>query len=692
MTVIKEEEGQAALNNESEPLNNKSVRLPTTTSAAKFRQYLASIIEYMKEESLEEISSKLIKSILQEKSELENQYAELVELHSGASSFYVPNLGFGYLEDVESLKTQQVMLRNAVKYLSRATIGASVLDVDSFRSNVLPRVSLNYARKLERRQYGSVINIVKFCPVILSLSGASAARTRVTQSSALTTANPTCTFHKPVILHPSMDVRPGDRAGHSLLLARFDWAIKVNLSSFCYGSIMAWPSPTLPLLKTDATPLGSGPMSEEEASWVGSLICLGALITTPLYGILQDRWGRKVAGYLVATLYVISWVLILLADNTVLILVSRFVAGTGSSGTLVLCSSYVSEMAQDDIRGTLGSFLLFFINAGILFTYVLGSYVPYTALNLAGLALPLFFAASFFFLPESPVFLISKDRRQDALQSLRWFRVGISDQVIEEEFQKISERNKENSPSGDDGKKVSFREIFSSPATKKGFIISVFLCANQQFSGIFAILSFTVSIFQESGSSMSANLATILVGAVQFLGSYFGTLLIDRAGRRILMIASNGVVSTSLGILSGYFFLKQLGINMSRYGWVPVTCLCGHIFFFAVGLGPVPYVVVSEIMAPRVQSLAITVSVCTIWGLAFLLTKTFVNIQGLLGVHGVYGIFSTACTVGTLFATYYMVETKNKSLEVILKELGGDGKRQGKDSESSNSEEDTTAV
>nr|CAD7452340.1 unnamed protein product [Timema tahoe] len=554
MTVIKEEEGQDS------PNAHKSVRLPTTTSAAKFRQYLASII------------------------------------------------------------------------------GASVLDVDSFRSNLLPGVSLNYARKLVRRQCGSAINIVKFCPVILSLSGAS-----------------------------------------------------VNLSSLCYGSIMAWPSPTLPLLMTDATPLGSGPMSEEEASWVGSLICLGALITTPLYGILQDRWGRKMAGYLVATLYVISWVLILLADNTALILVSRFIAGTGSSGTLVLCSSYVSEMAQDDIRGTLGSFLLFSINAGILFTYVLGSYVPYTALNLAGLALPLFFAASFFFLPESPVFLISKDRRQDALQSLRWFRVGISDQVIEEEFQKISERNKESSPSGD-GKKVSFGEIFSSPATKKGFIISVFLCANQQFSGIFAILSFTVNIFQESGSSMSANLATIFVGAVQFLGSYFGTLLIDRVGRRILMIASNGVVSTSLGILSGYFFLKQLGINMARYGWVPVACLCGHIFFYAVGLGPVPYVVVSEIMAPRVQSLAITVSVCTIWGLAFLLTKTFVNIQGLLGVHGVYGMFSTACTIGTLFATYYMVETKNKSLEVILKELGGNGKKQGKDSESSNSEEDTTAV
>ncbi|CAG2061960.1 unnamed protein product [Timema podura] len=142
MTVIKEEEGQDALN------AHKSVRLPTTTSAAKFRQYLASIIEKVHPHLLGRRDGKPFR----------NNHPQCTQPGSN------PDLPvFGSLVQHES----------GALDLAATEAGASVLDVDSFRSNLLPGVSLNYARKLVRRQCGSVINIVKFCPVILCLSGAS---------------------------------------------------------------------------------------------------------------------------------------------------------------------------------------------------------------------------------------------------------------------------------------------------------------------------------------------------------------------------------------------------------------------------------------------------------------------------------------------------------------------------------------
>nr|CAD7453119.1 unnamed protein product [Timema tahoe] len=203
-----------------------------------------------------------------------------------------------------------------------------------------------------------------------------------------------------------MSVKDEKRKGSQL--PQFIAAFVIDLSGFAQGIAIGWPSPTLPLLQSQDTPLGGQPMTDEGSSWVGSLICLSALLATPVFSFMDmapqskssdtqfgnpcpykvlyrvwvcgkldpDKFSRKLTGYLVGVLIVIGWTLILFAQTEMTLHVARFIIGLGCGASLALCPLYVTEISEDSIRGTLGTVLIFLTNGGVLFSYIVGSYVP----------------------------------------------------------------------------------------------------------------------------------------------------------------------------------------------------------------------------------------------------------------------------------------------------------------------------
>jgi MFS transporter, sugar porter (SP) family len=438
----------------------------------------------------------------------------------------------------------------------------------------------------------------------------------------------------------------------------------VNIAAFSSGSVIGWSSPMLPLLQSDRSPISGGPISNEHGSWLGSLMCLGGLLATPLYLLISDHFSRKVSGYFVAAPFVVSWILIIIANSIEVLCIARFIGGMGSGAIIMFASLYVSETAQETVRGTLGSYLTLFTNAGVLFAYIIGSYVSYYTFAYTAIAIPVVYVVGLIWLPETPNYLVNRGKYIEAERSLRWLR-GKDDKLVELELSKLNSFVKERRET------VSLKQMLCATGTRRALIIGIVLAANLQFCGIFAILSYTVNIFQEAGSDLSPNVSTILIGALLFAGSCAASLLVDKTGRKILLIISNLCMTICLLILGGVFFFKNQGSDVSNFGWVPVGCLSVYIVANALGVGPVTYLLVSEIFEPKVKSRAITIVITIMWFLTFLIGKFYTNLSDVLGIHGCYWTFSACCVLGAIFTIFSVPETKNRSYSSILTELNG---------------------
>ncbi|XP_008547949.1 facilitated trehalose transporter Tret1 [Microplitis demolitor] len=444
-------------------------------------------------------------------------------------------------------------------------------------------------------------------------------------------------------------------------------AIIVNISSLVYGIMIGWASPTIPLLKSAETPVGQTPLNDDQVSWLISIMCLGGVIVLPLCGWISEKFGRKITGYTMGIPYVTCWLLTLFATNYWYLLIARVFAGFGGAICFFLVPMYVAETAGDSIRGQLGSLMVFSVNIGILMGYVLGAVMSYQLFAISSLILPMVFLGSFAFLPETPSYLVRKDRMNDAAKSLMWLKNG-DKSAADRELLRLQSLVKESS---DVNEAVGLRDLFRDKATIKGLVIGIMLLCGQQTCGISAMLSYTAMIFQIAGSSLSPNSATIIVGAIQIFGSWLSTVLMERAGRRPLILISCMGMLVCHFILGLFLYLQYKSYDVTSFGWIPLLALSVYAVVYCVGMGPAPFIVAAEVFSPDVASLANTVNMICLFISAFLVMKLFPLLIVILGIYGCFFFLGACCGCTFLFTLFFVPETKGRSIESILDELNG---------------------
>jgi SP family facilitated glucose transporter-like MFS transporter 8 len=173
------------------------------------------------------------------------------------------------------------------------------------------------------------------------------------------------------------------------------------------GSFMSWTSPALPLLqKPDSVPH----VTDEEGSWIGSLLTLGAFIGALPAGLLADKIGRKVTLCILAIPLTGSWLMIAFSGSVTELFAGRLIGGIASGAVSVVTPMYIAELAESSIRGALGTLFQLQSTIGILFGYLAGMVGDHRTLSFISCALPIIFVVTFSWMPESPVFLVSKNR------------------------------------------------------------------------------------------------------------------------------------------------------------------------------------------------------------------------------------------------------------------------------------------
>lgn len=327
---------------------------------------------------------------------------------------------------------------------------------------------------------------------------------------------------------------------------------------------------------------------------------------------------------------------------------------------------YVGEISTDDSRGALGSFMQLFIVAGILYINCVGPYNSYEMTQWICLIVPVVFAISFMFMPESPYYYIGKGKREEATKSLAYLRgksmAGVKDEIEEIEAS-VAEAMEQQG---------RFIDLFINKGNLRALVISVGLICFQQLSGINAILFYTKTIFEKTGSSLDPALATILVSIVQVVASGCTPLIVDRLGRKLILLVSAAGMCLSLVLFGVYFYLGSIKSEaVPNLGWLPVTSLIAFVAVYCIGFGPLPWAVLGEMFPSNVKSIASSVVASSCWILGFLVAKYYAAMDEALGSHWAFWVFGICCAAAFAFTQLLVFETKGMSLKQIQDKLNG---------------------
>ncbi|XP_058811702.1 facilitated trehalose transporter Tret1-like isoform X2 [Topomyia yanbarensis] len=425
---------------------------------------------------------------------------------------------------------------------------------------------------------------------------------------------------------------------------QFFVGVTVNLASVALGTCLCWTSPMGPVYTSNDTsinPLNVPPTTMEE-SWIGSLIALGAL----------------------AALFILSWILLLTTKTVGQLLAARLIQGFGIGFVMTVQTMYIGEIASKEYRGALGSLMQLGIVFGGLYVYAIGPYVNYHALQWACLAIPITFTVIFLFMPETPTFFIIKGRQSDAIKSLQFLR-GMSADGVQDEMTEMTKSVEESMKN-----KANLINLLKSKGNVKSLIICVGLITFQQLSGINVILFYSQTIFAKTGSSLTPAISTILVGSVSFLASGATPIIVDRLGRKPILLASAAGMCLAHGTMGLYFYTDYLKLDVvDSIGWLPIFSLIFFVTVYCVGFGSIPWVVLGEMFPANMKSIAASIVASSCWVLAFLVLQFFSTLEVAVGSHWLFWIFGIMCGVAFVFTLTTVMETKGMSLQQIQDRL-----------------------
>lgn len=216
---------------------------------------------------------------------------------------------------------------------------------------------------------------------------------------------------------------------------------------------------------------------------------------------------------------------------------------------------------------------------------------------------------------------------------------------------------------------VSFSKVLTSKASSRALIASVGLTCFNQLGGNSVVTFYTVHLFQEAGTEMDAYTSSMIACTMESVAALIMVFLMEKANRRTFLYVSSIGMCLCHAVLAVYFNLKDLGINYPGVEAIPLATLICYIFFFAAGMGPIPWLVNGELFSPDVKGVSSGICVTVNWVVLFTITKTFPTITKNLGAHYAFYMYSFFMAVCVIFVKYFIPETRGKTLQQIQEEL-----------------------
>ncbi len=397
-------------------------------------------------------------------------------------------------------------------------------------------------------------------------------------------------------------------------------------------------------------------LSDTLLGFAVSSAIIGCIFGAALAGSTSDRFGRRKVLLVCAVLFAVSAIGSAIPRTLIEFVLARFIGGLGVGAASMLSPMYIAEISPAKIRGRLVSLNQLAIVSGILVAY----FVDFFMLNIpetnwrwmfGSETLPaVLFFALLLVVPESPRWLAKQGRDQEALEILTRVGGGTAAQMEMAEIKETIARE-EN----------SIAQLLH-PGMRIALVIGLGLAVLQQVTGINIVMYYAPTIFASAGSAIDTSLLqAVAVGAVNLTFTLVAIWAIDRFGRRILLLVGSAGMGVFLALVGGVFHFGQL-----QGPWVLLFIL-GYIACFAGSLGPVVWVVISEIFPTRIRGRAMSIATVSLWIACASVAQLFPVMLARLDGAFTFGIFAAMCVVAFLFILIMVPETKGKTLEEIEK-------------------------
>ncbi|ELZ91995.1 metabolite transport protein [Haloferax mucosum ATCC BAA-1512] len=385
----------------------------------------------------------------------------------------------------------------------------------------------------------------------------------------------------------------------------------------------------------------------------------GAALGAALGGYLADRWGRKRLVLVSAVVFFVGSLVMAIAPTVEVLVLGRLIDGVAIGFASIVGPLYLSEIAPPKIRGSLVSLNQLAVTVGILSSY----FVNYAFADGGqwrwmlgtGMVPAVILAAGMIFMPESPRWLVEHDRVSEARDVLSKTR---TDEQIRAELDEI-----EATIEKEDG---SLRDLIK-PWMRPALLVGVGLAVLQQVTGINTVIYYAPTILESTGFESSASiLATVGIGVVNVVMTIVAVVLIDRTGRRPLLSVGLAGMTLTLAGLGAAFYLPGLS---GFVGWIATGSLMLYVAFFAIGLGPVFWLLISEVYPLKVRGTAMGVVTVFNWVANLAVSLTFPVMVGAITKAGTFWVYAALSAVALAFTYVFVPETKGRSLEAIEADL-----------------------
>ncbi len=396
-------------------------------------------------------------------------------------------------------------------------------------------------------------------------------------------------------------------------------------------------------------------LSDVSTEFAAGSLLGGCVAGTAIAGTLADRFGRKLVLLASAALFAIAAIGAAVPKDLTSFVIARILGGVAIGLVSTLVPLYIAEVSPAAQRGRMVSLYQFAIVIGILAAYGVSALLASSGQSswrwmFASAAAPsaIFFCA-LFAVPESPRWLVQQGRITQALAILgRLEGLEFASGRINEIRDAVSARE------------PSISELFQ-PIYRPALVIGVGLACLCQITGINTILYYGAIIFTEQAGAATAKAAligNIIIGGVNLLATILTLAVIDSWGRKKLLLWSSAGMAVSLALLG---IAIKLGLNYL----VALTCVLTFVAFFAIGMGPVIWVIMSEIFPTGIRGRAISLATVVLWSSCLLVTVTFLSLVKELGPAGTFWLYSGLSLVSFLFIMRSVPETKGRTLEQI---------------------------
>ncbi|XP_068648357.1 probable polyol transporter 4 [Aristolochia californica] len=408
-------------------------------------------------------------------------------------------------------------------------------------------------------------------------------------------------------------------------------------------------------------------------------ILVGCLSIISLLGSLgggrtSDAIGRKWTMGLAAIIFQTGAAIMSVAPSFAVLMVGRLLAGVGIGFGVMIAPVYIVEISPAVARGALTSFPEIFINLGILLGYVsnyvfsgLSIHIGWRVMLAVGILPSIFIAGALFIIPESPRWLVMQNRIDEAKFVL--LKINESESEVEERLAEIEEAAGSKNPEKKFEEKAIWYELLRpSPTIRRMLITGLGIQCFQQMTGIDALVYYSPTVFKKAGveGDQAILAATVAVGFTKTIFILVAIFLIDRIGRKPLLYVSTTGMTCCLFGLAVTLSLLMHGLGSKDFGiGLAILMVCGNVAFFSVGIGPVCWVLTSEIFPMRLRAQAAALGAVVNRVSSGLIAMSFLSLSEAISVAGTFCLFGIISALAVAFIYFSVPETKGKTLEEI---------------------------